>query len=169
LIVRRLVVADHPLLCAAAAYLETLAPPPPPYQARGDLAADVLLGAPTTNRNRPHAFNHRSVPPPRPPELPGDTVISAIEYYPEGGGLGWHTDSGWPGWRIYIPRPLGAPGTFYTRLGRFQDAPGIANAFYVSGRPGESWHAVLAGGPRFSIGLRIVDPHAATACALGLA
>jgi hypothetical protein len=91
--------------------------------------------------------------------MKGDAMLSALNYYPVGGGgLGWHTDTGHPGWRIYIARLLSPlPGVFKTPGREYVDEPGSALAFYVSGEPGDSWHAVRTDGPRFSLGIRFAD------------
>jgi len=167
LIVRRLVVADHPLLCAAAAYLETLAPPRPPYVRAGDLDSDLVAGPPDEPRNRPRAFRHLTLPHPA-LELPPDVKVSALEFYPAGGGLGWHSDyQGQPGWRVYIGRPLdGVPGVFMTVDGNYPDSPGLGTAFQITGRS-DTWHAVRADGARLALGLRFAVG-GLTARALGL-
>jgi hypothetical protein len=169
-IVHRLAVDDHQLLRELAAYLDGVEPPPPPWDEHGDWLADIDSGPPPVDRPKPLAYRRQFMQAPvRVGSMDSDTIVSALNYYPPGGsGIGWHTDSGHAGWRIYIARPLEAmPGVFLVTAGVFIDQPGIATAFYVSGRPGESWHAVRAFGARLSIGLRIAGDR--TARALGLA
>ena len=75
---------------------------------------------------------------------------------PAGGGVGWHTDSGVPGWRVYVVRTLdGEPGHFLHANGAFEDDARIAHAFYVSDTRPLSWHAVRARGARMSLGVRV--------------
>jgi hypothetical protein len=71
-------------------------------------------------------------------ELPVGTTISALNYYPSGGsGLGWHTDSVNPGWRVYVAQPLAdVAGEFLTADEIIADEPGIALAFRVVSAPG---------------------------------
>jgi hypothetical protein len=169
IVVRRLVVEDYPLLRELAAYLDGVEPPPPPYDTRGDWRADIAAGPPDVDRPKPLAYRRQFMAAPvRVGSMADDTIVSALNYYPPGGsGIGWHTDSGHPGWRIYIGRPLTAmPGVFLVTGGAFLDVPGLATAFHVSGRAADSWHAVASEGPRLSMGLRIAGDR--TARLLGL-
>jgi hypothetical protein len=169
MIVRRLVVDDYPLLRELSAYLDTVEPPPPPYDERGDWRADIEAGAPSVDRPKPLAYRRQFMEHPlRVGSMADDTIVSALNYFPPGGaGIGWHSDSGHPGWRIYIGRPLTSmPGVFLVSVGAFIDTPGIATAFHISGRAADSWHAVISEGPRFSVGLRIAGDR--TARLLGL-
>lgn len=173
MIVRRLLISNHALLQQAAAFLDTVAPPELFNVAeweRGDWRGDVDGRPPLRDRPQPLSFRRQRLA--CSPRLDGiemgDAQISALNYYPVGGGgLGWHTDTGHPGWRVYIARPLTAmPGVFLTVESAFIDAPGTALAFLVSGEPCASWHAVRSLGPRLSLGLRFKD--GPTARALGL-
>lgn len=92
-----------------------------------------------------------------------DVEVRASHFYPVGGGMGWHTNSNGPGWRIYVVRALGpgvgsgmlTPGVFH------HDMPGHANAFRI-GDWRDSWHAVHARGcSRLSVGIRLTDGQAA--------
>lgn len=178
--IQRLNVGDHDLLKYVSNVLGTIHMPPPPTIHRGDFWKDIEDGPPNEDRPRPHNYYRQVVHPPAPLELPGDTVLSSIVYYPpRGAGLGWHTDSRAPGWRVYISWLLGSkPGTFltlgdgsdeiYKRIRRTDDEAGIATAFFISGKPGDSWHAVEAPDERLSIGIRIYGYRSATARALGL-
>jgi hypothetical protein len=168
-IAQRLTVADHPLLRDVAAYLDGVRVPAPPWRERGEWRADIDGGPPTVDRNRPAAFRWQPLPHAgRLPNMAPADIIASLNYYPPGGaGQGWHTDSGAFGWRIYMGRPLaGVAGCFLTASQTLYDAPGTALAFYVSGVPCASWHAVRAEGARLSVGIRIRDP--ATVRALGL-
>jgi hypothetical protein len=166
--VRRLVVADHQLLRELAAYVEQLEVPRPPHRELGDWRADIAAGPPDVNRTRPAAFRLQIMEWQQPAWMPRDATIASVNYFPPGGaGLGWHTDFGRPGWRVYIGRPLGPElGQFHFAGGWLEDSPDSAIAFYVSDVRHDSWHAVRCDGPRFSVGLRITGP--ATARALGL-
>lgn len=169
--VHRMEIAASPMLRELEVYLRTL-PRPGFFVCNfntdvGDWRADVSGGPPTDDRPTPRAFRRQHVKAPiRLPAMADDVIVSACNYFPVGGGgLGWHTDSHAPGWRVYIGRPLGAhvgvfhvdePAANRSGLSRqvFTDEPGIATAFYVSGEPGQSWHAVTTEGPRLSIGIR---------------
>ena len=164
MIVQRLTVATRPLLAMLSAFLGMLPLPAPPYAQVGDWRRDVTGGPPSVDRPRPLTFRREPLlarPSTRTlatlvrSRLPAGTTISALNYYPAGGaGLGWHTDSANPGWRIYIAQPLTeVAGEFLTADEIIADAPGVALAFEV-GAP-ESWHAVRTEGPRLSIGIRI--------------
>lgn len=166
MIVARLRIAEFPLLAELAAYLDRASCPPGPYDARGDWRADVAAGPPSCDQPKPLRYRRQFLPTPiRLPLMDSDTIVSALNYFPPGGaGLGWHTDSRQPGWRVYLARPLGLlPGCFVTPERVFFDEPGIALAFLAG--PG-AWHAVVADGERLSMGLRIRGGR--TARALGL-
>lgn len=166
--VLRLPIARHALLRELDAYARGLEEPRPPYMERGDLLADLFAGPPAVDRTRPQSFRFQIMQWQQPRWMPADSTIASVNYFPGGGaGIGWHTDSSRPGWRVYIGRPLnGAPGMLLVEGDAFEDTPGIAHAFYVSGEPCSSWHAVRAAGARFSVGIRIES--AAAAAALGL-
>jgi hypothetical protein len=163
--VQRLKIADQALLSTLAAFLATVPAPRPPYAERGDWRRDVTGGPPSVDRPRPLTYRRHPVATQR-PTMPGGVAISAINYYPAGGsGLGWHTDSLNPGWRVYVAHPLTeVAGEFMTADEIIADEPGVALAFRV-GAP-ESWHAVRTEGPRLSLGIRVRGR--ATLEALGL-
>jgi hypothetical protein len=94
--------------------------------------------------------------------VPPDVRVRNVSYYPEGGGLGWHTNSALPGWRVYVPLLPDAPrsGT-RTESGWFPDRPGFANMFRITDWR-NSWHCVEAHTARLSAGLWIDDTRAAT-------
>jgi hypothetical protein len=183
--VYKLEIDAHPLLRELDAYLRQLRPPqmfvcipeghPSGLQPTemGDWRADVAAGPPDVDRPRPRAYKRMflKVDAKPVPSMPSDAVVSACNYYPVGGaGIGWHTDTGHAGWRVYIARPLSAVGgTFFHREGSLLkaiiDEPGIALAFYVD--PGhDCWHAVATEGPRFSLGIKFRS--GPTARSLGL-
>ncbi len=168
MIVRRLTIADHPLLCELNHYAARLEAPPPPYLKRGDFFRELLDDPPSENRNRPDGYEFQIMQWRQPEWMPDDATISAVNYFPALGGIGWHTDSGAPGWRVYVARPVDPrlPGSFHYEGGAMQDRAGMAIAFFVTGLPCDSWHAVQCDGPRFSVGIRF--PIGATARALGL-
>lgn len=85
--------------------------------------------------------------------------MRAIWYCPAGGGIGWHTNSDRPGWRVYVVRS--------PRLSRFLmpgqsicDRDGFANIFEIP--PGGAWHAVDAIDERWSGGVRVPEHFART-------
>ncbi len=165
MIPRALRIADHPLLCQLAGYLAGVEVPHG-YREKGNYRLDIAAGPPAEDRPRPTSYRWQAIPIAAPPEfLPDDVRHASLNYFPTGGaGMGWHTDSTMPGWRVYLPRLLGpARGEFHFVGGSFLDSSAFAIAFLV-GR--DSWHAVTAYGERMSIGIRIVGD--ATARALGL-
>ncbi len=139
-----------------------------PALAVGDWRADIAAGPPEIDRTRPKAYRFNRIEWTAPDWLPDGAHIASVNYFPPGGGgLGWHTDSSLPGWRVYVSLRMGEhPGEVLFPGVSFVDAPGFAMAFYVSGRPCESWHAVRAESARVSVGLRINE--GATARRLGL-
>jgi hypothetical protein len=164
MIVWRLQIAAHPLLQQLAEFLACVPRPElfisTPTTERGDWRADVDGPPPVDDRPQPFAFRRlRMQTPLQLPGMNGDTMISALNYFPVGGGgLGWHTDTGHPGWRVYMPRLLSpAPGVFRTPAIDYVDNEKLALAFYVSGDPADSWHAVRSEGGRFSLGVRFAD------------
>jgi hypothetical protein len=166
--VRRLKVAESPLLCELDRFVGTLSVPGPPYFERGDWRKDVQRGHPAVDIPRPLNMRCQRLSLATQPSLPAGAVVSAANYYPVGGaGLGWHTDSANAGWRVYLARPLtNVSGLFITDEEVIEDVPGVALGFYV-GDLGKSWHAVVADGPRFSIGVRV--KHRRVAEELGIA
>jgi hypothetical protein len=163
MIVRRLRIPEHRLLQEAAAFLSTVPTPElfiPMLSERGDWRADVDGRPPENDRPQPLAFRRARLQTPlQLPGMNGDAMISALNYFPVGGGgLGWHTDSGHAGWRVYLPRLLTPiPGVFKTPDREYVDDEGCALAFYVSGNPCDSWHAVRTDGARFSLGIKFAD------------
>lgn len=167
--VRRLALVDHPILQQLDAYLAALEPPAPPHHERGDLALDLRTGPPPYDRTRPLAFRFHRMEWDQPLWMPIDASLASVNYFPPGGsGLGWHTDSSRPGWRVYIGRPVATlPGALLVAGAAYCDMPGKALAFYVSGIACATWHAVQAPSERFSVGLRC-EAGSATARLLGL-
>jgi len=128
----------------------------PPPEVVGDWVADIAAGVPAVDRNMPNAKKvallRRVLPS---IQQYDDVKVRAIHYYPPGGGMGWHTNSAAPGWRVYVPhvgatRPLSG---MLTVGDCFMDRPGFANLFEVAGN--RSWHAVFAMTERYSIGVRL--------------
>lgn len=171
----RIPIADHPLLVGARAVLEQLDPPRGPFIPRGDWKTDIEEGPPAEDRPRPHNYHRTPFHPPHPLDLPTGVMLASINYYPPGGaGMGWHTDSIAPGWRIYLARPMldGNAGCFIHRDGALTikeyDDRELATAFLITGEKCATWHAVRALWPRMSLGLRIREIDDPAALALGL-
>lgn len=169
MIVQRLDISKHALLRMMSAFLARAERPPAPPMERGDLHGDLMAGPPASDRPNPTSYRFHRLQPPQ-LALPTATTIGSFNYFPEGGaGIGWHTDSNSPGWRVYVARPLSADvGWFYSDAGLFQDDPLQATAFYVARPPRHFWHAVSAPGPRFSIGIRIQSDDVARELGLGV-
>ena len=92
--------------------------------------------------------------------VPADVRVRAVYYYPEGGGLDWHTNSALPGWRVYVPLVTNVPrsGT-RTESGWFPDKPGCANMFQITNWR-DSWHCVEAHTARLSVGIWVAEQRA---------
>lgn len=92
--------------------------------------------------------------------VPPSVEVRAAWYYPENGGMGWHTNSDAPGWRAYVVRvPEDARSFTRTLSGDFHDKFGYANLFRIEGP--QSWHCVVAPTERWSIGVHVPDALAA--------
>lgn len=78
-------------------------------------------------------------------------------YYPAGGGIGWHTDSAQPGWRVYVHRLLDTPDEeqpnceFWFGNKRFKEHEEFGGYVFEAG----TWHAVSACTPRLVCGFEI--------------
>lgn len=160
--VHQVPISVHPLLGRMAAALAEAAPVPPAVV--GDWRADVAAGIPEEDRDLAAARAVAHLQELQAAFQPGDprARARAALYYPPGGGMGWHTNSAAPGWRIYVPRVRDAyavSGTL-TSKGCFLDRPGFANLFYVSTWRA-SWHAVVALTERYSLGVLVEDSLAA--------
>lgn len=155
----RVSVESHPVLVALHHLLaELLIAPRREPEVVGDLDADLRAGIPSVDRMHPTSIRCRHMVDiaQRARALVGTWETRAATYYPAGGGMGWHTDSGRPGWRAYVVLPLGR-SRFLTADAAFQDVGGTAMVFRAG--PG-GWHAVQATDERFSIGVRIPDADA---------
>lgn len=149
MIVHQVPIAGDPLLERMAAALA--AEPRPRVVTIGDLGEDIRYGpqeardlaaAQTCGNIQGLDFD---------PGEPG-VIVRAALYYPRGGGMGWHTNSATPGWRAYAPH--GDPGLLLTADGPVPDVPGHANVFHVP-----AWHAVLARGERWALGVLLPPGH----------
>ena len=159
--VRQLAIADQPLLaqllaCAVRQYFAR----PPETTTGGDLRADLDAGPPATDlpwyTSRDCAFLAKG---PAQQLCPPGVQVRGVTYYPARGGIGWHTNSDAPGWRVYAPcSPFLDTwrAGMHTTNGFVADRPGFANAFKV-GDWRDSWHAVECTDPRLVIGIRIND------------
>lgn len=94
--------------------------------------------------------------------------------YPPGGYMGWHTNSGAPGWRLYLTHAE-TPGQSFFRyrdpssceIVTSQDRAFDARMFRVGG-PAPLWHAVFSRTNRFSFGYVIHRPSPWQALLLGI-
>ena len=87
-------------------------------------------------------------------DFPG-CVWGCGNYFPEGGGMDWHTDSHRPGWRVYVHKLFSGDALMYYGTRVFRETPGIGAYVFRTG-PG-CWHAVETTGPRVSLGLKIPE------------
>lgn len=128
-----------------------------------DFSADMALGPPAEDRDirAPRLATHLGGL-----QTFAGTVVSAplqvraAWYYPAGGGLGWHTNSRKPGWRVYVVLPFGESGLWTfdgTTRDWHPDRAGHANLFRIDDDWRKSWHAVAADAPRLSLGLWAPD------------
>lgn len=138
---------------------------------RGDLQADLAAGPPTDGRLQPEDIArdvHR---------VQGgfEALLSLVNHgaggfspacslhHPAGGGLGWHTNSNHPGWRIYVPflhavDEHGSTGLMTEDGLVTSDEIGYANLFQLGE---DSWHAVTASVPRTCFGIKVPSDFAA--------
>lgn len=125
----------------------------------GDWASELAAGPPAVDSDLSRARRSANLPVRQvalTKLLGGAADVRAVHYYPRGGGMGWHTNSSSPGWRIYVPRVTGLPPDSGIALvdRRVPDRQDYANVFRV----GEgAWHAVYANTARFSAGIRFAD------------
>ncbi len=87
-------------------------------------------------------------------------------YYPPGGGIGWHTDSAQPGWRVYVYRLLGEYRHCQFLYGKheFEETHEFGGYVFEAG----VWHALRAWTPRLVCGFQVSPPFA-TSLILGRA
>lgn len=93
---------------------------------------------------------------------PPGCFSGCANYFPAGGGIGWHTDSHRPGWRLYVFRMFGfvkADNDQSTGQMRYADRvlPERNEGAYVFETGVGCWHAVESFGHRVSAGLLITD------------
>lgn len=83
--------------------------------------------------------------------------LQCTNYFPSGGGMGWHTDSGMPGWRVYVFRCSAGSGssTFHYCDQTFVE--GVVGAYVFETGVG-CWHAVESRRDRFSCGMQVPEP-----------
>ena len=154
--VHQIPIVSHSLL--RRMYVAIAGARPVAVHVEGDWLRDVAGGIPDIDRDLPvaRATGHlMGLQAAFDTGVPG-TFVRAALYYPPGGGLGWHTNSARPGWRVYVPYlPDACPmsGTV-TAHGCFPDRHGHANLFNVT-EWRQSWHAVYALTERFSVGLLV--------------
>lgn len=146
----------HPTLTKLWAVLQATPPADPQEMERhGDLGADIAAGAPVENRVNAVIRHFASMASLRDAAhaVADGLEIRGTNYYPAGGGMGWHTNSDRLGWRAYLVRAPGGRSYFGHKDGVLPDRDGYANVFKVSAR---SWHYVRAETERWSIGLRLL-------------
>lgn len=81
--------------------------------------------------------------------------LQCTNYFPSGGGMEWHTDSGMTGWRVYVFRCIGDGSSTF----RYRDQTFIEGAVgaYVFETGVGCWHAVESHRDRFSCGVQIYE------------
>lgn len=164
----------HPLLSALYALLREHEPRQHTLVVNDELQRSFVADPPSGDRPNPQAGLREFEFLPALVEAAGrvlarwgdeEITTRAVNYYPAGGGIGWHTNSNFPGWRVYIVRTAPQPRSrFLIPQGAIPDRDGVANVFKVE--PG-AWHAVDAATERWSFGMRISDGLAAQLRQLG--
>jgi len=159
--VRQLPIDDRPLLAELlACALRQFFARPPATTTGGDLRADLDAGPRNADlawyTSRDCAFLAKG---PAQQLCPRGVEVRGVTYYPACGGIGWHTNSDAPGWRVYVPCSPYLDkwrAGLHTTSGFVADRPGFANAFKV-GEWRDSWHAVECTDPRLVVGVRLSD------------
>jgi hypothetical protein len=87
-------------------------------------------------------------------DVPAGCRLQCRNYFPDRGGMNWHTDSAQPGWRIYVYRYAVGGGTFRYCRQRFDE---YLSGAYVFQTGVDCWHSVVSYGDRYSCGLEIPE------------
>lgn len=82
-------------------------------------------------------------------------VWGCANYFPEDGGMDWHTDSHRPGWRLYAHKLVRGDALFYYRSNVVRETPGVGAYVFRTGLG--CWHGIETFGPRLSLGLKIPE------------
>lgn len=87
-------------------------------------------------------------------QLPREIPTRCHNYFPVGGGIDWHTDSGDHGWRLYVFRAGPGSSTFYYRDQKFEEPSEGAYVFRIEEN---AWHAVECNRERWSCGVLLTE------------
>ena len=87
-------------------------------------------------------------------DLPPGVELRCHNYFPWGGGMDWHTDSGSPGWRVYVFRGGDGSSTFGFRDRLFAEGP-VGGYVFETGVG--SWHSVQSYRDRWSCGVQVSE------------
>lgn len=150
-LVTRIDPRTHSLTCAMLAALERVQPVE--AHREGGWALPLNTTPPDGDRARPKAKFWGTISEQLYGYLPPTGGrLQCTNYFPCGGGMEWHTDSGMPGWRVYVFRGEAGSSTFYYRDQAFDEGPFGA---YVFATGAGCWHAVESRRDRFSCGVQI--------------
>lgn len=113
---------------------------------------DVTDAHPTEDIARPKDFFHGLL------NVDNGRLSGCANYFPAGGGMGWHTDSHRPGWRVYVYRLDGGTAVFRHGDIAVSEFPGAGG--YVFRVGDDCWHSIRTHGDRFSCGIRLTEEEA---------
>jgi len=91
---------------------------------------------------------------------PTNRMIGCANFFPAKGGMGWHTDSHRPGWRIYAFHNLSVSclNVFRYRSQEFSEAAEFGAYVFQVGA--DCWHSISCETPRVSCGFQISEMEA---------
>lgn len=124
----------------------------PPVRTGGWERSKVFRAAPVIDSDMPADYYMSKINGPVGFLIPEGCRLQCRSFYPEDGGVDWHTDSSRPGWRLYVYRYRSGDGLF-----RYADLRFIETGYgaYVFKVGEHCWHCLSVTGERLSIGLEI--------------
>lgn len=125
----------------------------PPLKSAGWNPNLIGFAPPDADRSRPREFYVGELDQMPLFPAPTGTRLQCRHFFPEGGGMDWHTDSGQPGLRLYVYVYRFGNGVFRYAddVTYFEDRSGA----YVFETGPHCWHAIRSDGGRLSCGLTI--------------
>ncbi len=125
---------------------------PKPFAVKSSRWDDEREFHPEDDVSRPAAYFYGLL------NLDNGRLSGCANYFPAGGGMGWHTDSHREGWRIYVRRLDGGNAVFKYNDFAISEWPGIGG--YVFRVGADCWHSIRTNGDRFSCGIRLTEAEA---------